>query len=95
MAVSFVNGFTCTSSCDVAKAKKGQDPHPAAHAAEPDAKDEGTLAVGGSSQSNDQAVVFGGSLAAIVNASRVTASSASQQSGAAASDNRHAVDLLV
>jgi hypothetical protein len=28
MAISFVNGFMCTSSCDVAKAQKGEDPHP-------------------------------------------------------------------
>ena len=28
MAISFVNGFLCTSSCDVAKAKQGVDPHP-------------------------------------------------------------------
>ena len=28
MAISFVNGFLCTSSCDVSKAKQGVDPHP-------------------------------------------------------------------
>jgi len=31
MAISIVNGFVCTSSCDVAKAKKGEDPHPNLH----------------------------------------------------------------
>ena len=28
MTVSVVNGFACYSSCDVSKAKKGEDPHP-------------------------------------------------------------------
>lgn len=28
MAMSVVNGFLCYSSCDAAKAAKGQDPHP-------------------------------------------------------------------
>jgi len=52
MAVSIVNGFVCTSSCDVAKARKGEDPHPSSPAAgEPqDAIDHGP------------AVLFGGAL---------------------------------
>src|ERR1044072_6202704 len=28
MAISFVNGYLCTSCCDVAKAKRGENPHP-------------------------------------------------------------------
>ena len=40
MAVSFVNGFYCESSCDVAKAKKGQDPHPGTHTADAHANDK-------------------------------------------------------
>lgn len=33
MAISVVNGFLCYSSCDAAKAAKGQDPHPRTGAA--------------------------------------------------------------
>ena len=28
MAITIVNGYMCTSSCDAAKARTGQDPHP-------------------------------------------------------------------
>ena len=28
MAISYVNGYLCTCSCDVSKAKRGEDPHP-------------------------------------------------------------------
>ena len=50
MAVSVVNGYVCTSSCDVAKARKGEDPHPANGVPQGGASDRGP------------AVVFGGSL---------------------------------
>lgn len=33
MAISVVNGFLCYSSCDAAKAAKGQNPHPRADVA--------------------------------------------------------------
>ena len=54
MAVSVVNGYVCTSSCDVAKAKKGEDPHPAIHAANGEPQDGGV--------DRGPAVLFGGSL---------------------------------
>ena len=54
MAISVVNGYVCTSSCDVAKAKKGEDPHPATHAANGESRDDAT--------SRGPAVLFGGSL---------------------------------
>jgi hypothetical protein len=28
MAISFVNGYVCTSCSDVSKAKQGENPHP-------------------------------------------------------------------
>jgi hypothetical protein len=28
VAITIVNGYLCTSSCDAAKARTGQDPHP-------------------------------------------------------------------
>ncbi len=61
MAVSFVNGFMCTSSCDVAKAKKGEDPHPNLHS--PDAADGKQGSAGRAGGLDGPAVVFGGSLA--------------------------------
>jgi hypothetical protein len=54
MAVSVVNGYVCTSSCDVAKAKKGEDPHPAIHAANGEPQDGAV--------DHGPAVLFGGSL---------------------------------
>src|SRR4051812_3699864 len=93
MAVSFVNGFYCTSSCDVAKAKKGQDPHPGTHAAQTDAK--GKEATGGS-RADGPSVILGGALAASPDASRVALSSPSQAASPATSDNSsQSVDLLV
>ena len=61
MATSIVNGFVCTSSCDVAKAKKGEDPHPltgAAKIAADKAKEAADPLKAG-----DPAVIFGGALA--------------------------------
>ncbi len=58
MAISFVNGFMCTSSCDVAKAKKGEDPHPNLHPL-----DEADGKQGRDGKALDgPAVVFGGAL---------------------------------
>jgi hypothetical protein len=54
MAVSIVNGYVCASSCDVAKAKKGEDPHPAIHAANGEPQ--------GGTVDRGPAVLFGGSL---------------------------------
>jgi hypothetical protein len=61
MAISIVNGFVCTSSCDVAKAKKGEDPHPAT-GAEKIAQEKAEKA-SDPMRANDPAVVFGGALA--------------------------------
>ena len=60
MAISFVNGFMCTSSCDVAKAKKGEDPHPNLHS--PNDADGKQGRDGKSSALDGPAVVYGGSL---------------------------------
>jgi hypothetical protein len=57
MAISVVNGYVCTSSCDVAKARKGEDPHPRTGVDQADAaKDK-------ASRADDPAVLFGGTLA--------------------------------
>ena len=96
MAISIVNGFFCTSPCDVAKAKKGQDPHPTLNAAGSDATGRDKQTDGGGSQLDTQSVVFGGALAGIVSANRVAPSSVVQASSALASGTGpHIVDLLV
>ena len=51
--ISFVNGFLCTSSCDVSKAKQGVDPHPKTDAAQNPAKPE---TKNGTVKSDDPAV---------------------------------------
>jgi hypothetical protein len=56
MAVSVVNGYFCANSCDAAKAKKGEDPHPSTDPGSVDGNDRSSLRAG------DPAVVFGGSL---------------------------------
>jgi hypothetical protein len=61
MTISVVNGFVCTSSCDVAKAKKGQDPHPLTGAEKIAAEKE--QADADPAKTGDPAVVFGGVLA--------------------------------
>ncbi len=87
---SVVNGYLCTCSCDVAKAKRGVDPHPKTddtqNPAKPDTKD-GVVR-------DDQAVTYGGSLSAptATSATVVTATSASQSS---AQVNTQTVNLLV
>ena len=54
MAITIVNGYLCTSSCDAAKARTGQDPHPqSATNQAPNAKPDGT---------QSPAVTYGGSL---------------------------------
>jgi hypothetical protein len=59
MAISIVNGFFCASSCDVSKAKRGEDPHPAADASKIEARSDEHRA---NRAWADQAVLFGGSL---------------------------------
>lgn len=55
MSISVVNGYLCTSSCDAAKARTGQDPHPRSPA------DQTSTAT--SDPTRSPAVVFGGALA--------------------------------
>ena len=54
MTISIVNGYVCMSGCDVAKAKKGEDPHPSTQGTKPE----------GGSQPDDRgpAVLLGGTL---------------------------------
>jgi hypothetical protein len=70
MAISFVNGYLCTSCCDAAKAKRGENPHP-----KPGEDDKTATKVGDASRadpSRKQAVTFGGTLADIMDANAVS-----------------------
>jgi len=88
MTISVVNGYFCANSCDAAKAKKGEDPHPST--------DPGS--VGGSnnsSRADDPAVVFGGSLSNALQTYAVGATSGAQPDDpAAARRTGLAVDIL-
>ena len=63
MSISIVNGFVCTSSCEVAKAKKGEDPHPLTGAAKIAAEKEATANDSTKVDPLSTAVVFGSALA--------------------------------
>ena len=54
MSISVVNGYLCTSSCDAAKARTGQDPHASSATSQ--------TANAKSDASRTAAVTFGGSL---------------------------------
>ena len=59
MAISYVNGFLCTCSCDVSKAKRGEDPHPSTDPTKTDSKKD---AAAGDARTDGPAVLYGGSL---------------------------------
>ena len=61
MAVSIVNGYFCSSSCDVAKAKKGENPHPSTDPGNVTAETKNVRPGGWSDQ---PVVLFGGALSA-------------------------------
>jgi len=63
MSISVVNGYLCTSCDDVAKAKKGENPHPPP-GSETDGKD-GVSRASEKSPFDGPSVTFGGSLSAL------------------------------
>jgi len=71
MAISIVNGYFCASTCDVAKAKKGENPHPSTDPGNLDGKDRDSL------RADESAVLFGGALSAL-RSSAVTAADGTQ-----------------
>ena len=71
VAITFVNGYLCTSSCDASKAATGQNPHPK------DPSDPTASTQSGNVQS--PAVTYGGSL---TGRNAVTPTSATSQTGA-------------
>ena len=90
MAISVVNGFVCTSSCDVAKAKKGEDPHPNLHLGDSsEDKQDGKSGLDG------PAVLFGGALSGLSGSQAVTGVDATGQTDSAKLwKQRFSVDFL-
>ena len=86
MAISFVNGFLCTSSCDVSKAKQGVDPHPKTDELQNSAKQDATKNAPptGKDATESAAVILGGSLS-VTSASAAVSPASAAQSPAAAS----------
>ena len=93
MTIQIVNGYTCETGCEVAKAGTGQDPHPTRR--DPIEGKGGTDA-SSVSASDRPAVIFGGSL---TQSSSVTAlapaDKSSDPSQVAARPFVNAVDRLV
>ena len=85
--ISFVNGFLCTSSCDVSKAKQGVDPHPKTDEVQNSKQHE---TKNGVVNVDDPAVVLGGALSTTAIAPAAAPSSSTQAQAQA-----QIVDLLV
>ena len=77
VAITFVNGYLCTSSCDASKAATGQNPHPKDPSDPTASTQSGNNTQSGNSQS--PAVTYGGSL---TGRNAVTPTSATSQTGA-------------
>lgn len=85
MSITVVNGYLCTSGCDAAKARTGQDPHPRSPA------DQTQSAV--SDPTRSPAVVFGG---ALVDRNTTGSAGATSAAGAAGTNPGSAgVDIRV
>jgi hypothetical protein len=94
MSISFVNGYLCFCSCDVAKARKGEDPKKASDPDAQDLKEKQGQEISGASRSGQAAVVFGGALTDLT--SRVTPTDDAYAAVAANRQNYGpSVDLLI
>ena len=96
MAISIVNGFFCTCSCDVAKAKKGENPHPSTDPRNTDPSK--SRRPSGVSRAGAPAVVFGGALSALNGASQASGvppvDASSPANPVALSNSVSVIDLL-
>jgi hypothetical protein len=91
MAISIVNGFFCANSCDVSKAKKGENPHPSTDPAAAD----GTS---GGGPEEAPAVRFGGSLGSLsrlAGPDRVEPPASAEAAQSSPSWNARLIDRLV
>ncbi len=93
--ISFVNGFLCTCSCDVSKAKQGVDPHPKTDGSQNSSKPH--TPKNGMVDSENPAVVLGGSLASSNTTANAVAPAAStdRQTQTQAQTQAQAVNILV
>lgn len=89
MSISIVNGYFCANSCDAAKAKKGENPHPSTDplGSEPGRPDAHSR----SARADGPAVTFGGALRDL---NGITAPVENSQSAAPPSPDRPVIDLL-
>jgi hypothetical protein len=85
VAITIVNGYLCTSSCDAAKARTGQDPHPQS-LTNPNGKPDGT------NSTQSPAVTYGG---ALTGKNAVAPTSASSQANATANGYAPILDIQV
>jgi len=93
MATSIVNGYFCSSSCDVSKAKKGENPHPSTDPGNVDAERNGERSSSG--RAEEPAVLLGGSLSTTPRADSVKAVDGTQPSDPATTRRLGlAVDVL-
>jgi hypothetical protein len=89
--ITVVNGFFCENGCDVAKAKRGEDPHPKIDPATGEPLKKGAL-----QESRDaEAVTFGGALSDLAASQRVTGVTSVDTGQTAQAVQARAVDLLV
>jgi hypothetical protein len=79
--ITVVNGFFCENGCDVAKAKRGEDPHPKIDPQTGQPEKKGAL----QEAREPEAVTFGGALSDLSASQRV--------SGVAASDTGQSVSF--
>jgi hypothetical protein len=86
MAISVVNGYLCFSSCDVAKAATGQNPHPRADVASQNSAD--------ASQRYGPAVILGGTLAAFGNDGAVPTGMNQSNDATTPSNQSSSTDIL-
>jgi hypothetical protein len=88
MTISIVSGYVCENSCDVAKAKKGEDPHPQTHAS------TGATGASAAAPLDRPAVIFGGSLAAL-SAGAIAPTGNASTTNQVTTRSANALDLLV
>ena len=83
--IAYVNGYVCTTPCEVAAARKGKDPFaPPGTPPDQSKKNDKSLGIDG-----QPATVFGGVLANVTSANAVT------PTGAAPPSNQPSLNLLV
>jgi hypothetical protein len=100
MTVSVVNGFLCFSSCDVAKAEKGQNPHPKTDPSGQVIKTDAAGQPVSKKRTDGPAVIYGGSLGSLGNGVQAgatqggTATSAAAASASSASSQSYTFETV-